>query len=73
MDTGILDRYLSLPQNGMIQAEYVFIDAVGKCRSKTRTLTSTKSKLDQLPEWTYDGSSTGQAPGCIIIIIIIII
>lgn len=63
MDVGILDRYLSLPQNGMIQAEYVFIDAVGKCRSKTRTLSGSKSNVGDLPEWTYDGSSTGQAPG----------
>jgi len=64
MDPNILDRYLSLPQNGMIQAEYVFIDAIGKCRSKTRTLSQDKAKsVGDLPEWTYDGSSTGQAPG----------
>jgi glutamine synthetase len=70
MDTAILDRYMNLPQHGKVQAEYVWIDAAGKTRSKTRTLE--KSRLDKagdgplwkaLPNWTFDGSSTGQAPG----------
>lgn len=38
MDVGILNRYLSLDQHDKIQAEYVWIDAVGKTRCKTRTL-----------------------------------
>jgi glutamine synthetase len=47
------------------------IDADGKTRSKTRTLP--KSRIERakdesqiasiLPSWTFDGSSTGQAPG----------
>lgn len=69
MEVGILDRYMALPQNGKIQAEYVWIDAAGKTRSKTRTLD--KSRVEgaegeqwrALPHWTFDGSSTGQAPG----------
>lgn len=68
-ESGVLDRYMSLPQHGKIQAEYVWIDAIGKTRSKTRTLE--KAKIDSatgplyksLPLWTFDGSSTGQAPG----------
>ena len=52
-------------------AEYVWIDgqALQKkelksngLRSKTRTINVNKViKLDQLPEWNYDGSSTYQA------------
>ena len=67
----VLDRYMSLPQNGMVQCEYVWIDADGKTRSKTRSLP--QSRIDRakagqevaevLPSWTFDGSSTNQAPG----------
>merc|ERR1719331_2392908 len=63
MDTAILDRYMSLPVSGKVQAEYIFIDADGDVRSKCRTLPSNKVALDQLPDWNYDGSSTNQAPG----------
>eukprot|EP01041_Mallomonas_annulata_P010674 gene10674-22277_t len=64
MDVGVLNRYMSLPQNGKIQAEYIWIDAAGKTRSKTRTLEKSAAKdLSKLPKWTFDGSSTGQAPG----------
>ncbi len=38
-------------------AEYIWIDGFGKLRSKTRILKST----DNIPQWNYDGSSTGQA------------
>ena len=44
-------------------AEYVWLDAVGNTRSKTRTLPPKKTSLDQLPKWNFDGSSTDQAPG----------
>jgi glutamine synthetase len=60
-------------------AEYVWIDASGGVRSKCRTLKKTKIhkrpqdatkeekenllKATELPEWNFDGSSTGQAPG----------
>jgi len=63
MDSAILDRYMSLPVTGKVQAEYIFIDADGDVRSKCRTLASNKVALDQLPDWNYDGSSTNQAPG----------
>ena len=47
------------------------IDADGKTRSKTRTLPKTRIERAKdesqiasiLPSWTFDGSSTGQAPG----------
>ena len=64
MDQAVLDKYASLPRD-QIQAEYVFIDADCTARSKCRTLDAARVKqgVDRLPKWTYDGSSTGQAPG----------
>ena len=51
----------------MLLLEYIWLDAYGKARSKTKVinniLTTTKLKLDMLPIWNYDGSSTGQASG----------
>ena len=58
-------------------AEYIWIDAVGNCRSKSRTVSVSCSEedarsgrlMDQLlspslyEDWTYDGSSTGQGIG----------
>ena len=61
--TAILAKYLELSQNGKILAEYVWIDAEGNTRSKCRTLSKKPTSVDDLPEWNYDGSSTGQAPG----------
>lgn len=62
-NTAILSKYLDLPQNGKVLAEYVWIDAEGRTRSKCKTLNKKPSSVDDLPEWNYDGSSTGQAPG----------
>jgi len=48
------------------RAEYIWLDANGTFRSKTRTLVNSYTAgygPSQLPEWTYDGSSTGQAEG----------
>jgi len=58
-----LKKYLDLPQKGAIMAEYVWIDASSNLRSKSRTLRSPVKSVDDLPEWNFDGSSTGQAPG----------
>ena len=58
MDSAILDRYMSLPVTGKVQAEYIFIDADGDVRSKCRTLASNKVALDQLPDWKC-ASQTG--------------
>ena len=44
----------------MVLAEYIWIDAFGNTRSKTRVL---KSGQVVYPDWNYDGSSTGQADG----------
>lgn len=44
-------------------AEYIWMDAKGKLRSKARTLSKPPTSVDELPRWNYDGSSTDQAPG----------
>ena len=58
-----LARLASLPLDGTIQAEYVWIDGFYKLRSKGRTVSAGVSSPNQLQKWNYDGSSTGQAPG----------
>lgn len=50
--------------NAAVLAEYVWVDAVGNTRSKTRTLPTDRTKaVEDLPKWNFDGSSTDQAPG----------
>jgi len=57
-------HYAQLDSPESYQAEYVWIDAFLGTRSKTRTLPLPVAKHpSELPEWNYDGSSTGQAPG----------
>jgi len=63
MDPAVLDKYMSLPIKDKVQAEYLWVDAVGTVRSKCRTVDANKASLEQLPSWNYDGSSTDQAPG----------
>jgi glutamine synthetase len=65
MDPAVIARYDALPfPEDKILAEYVWVDADGNTRSKTRTLDASKGKsVDSLPKWNFDGSSTGQAPG----------
>jgi glutamine synthetase len=65
LDPIVLERYASLPYPvEKILVEYVWVDAVGATRSKTRTLPTSKGKsVETLPQWNFDGSSTGQAPG----------
>lgn len=65
LDPSVIQKYDSLPFPGeTILAEYVWVDADGNARSKTRTLPASKGEsVDTLPKWNFDGSSTGQAPG----------
>ena len=44
-------------------AEYVWLDANLNFRSKSRTLNQRNLKVNKIPDWNYDGSSTGQASG----------
>jgi len=52
-----------LDQGNNVIAEYVWIDGAMGVRSKARTLTGVSkiTRLNQLPEWNYDGSSCYQA------------
>jgi glutamine synthetase len=65
LDPTVIAKYDALPfPEDKIMAEYVWVDAAGKTRSKTRTLSPERSEsVDKLPKWNFDGSSTGQAPG----------
>ena len=64
LDSKIGQRFEVLDQRGMIAAEYVWIGGTGAdLRSKTKTLDKKPSKVEDLPVWNFDGSSTGQAPG----------
>ncbi|KAI9823183.1 MAG: glutamate--ammonia ligase [Thelocarpon impressellum] len=58
-----LSKYLKLDQKGAVMAEYIWIDGNNGVRSKTKTLKSAPKSLEDLPEWNFDGSSTGQAGG----------
>ena len=65
LDPAVIAKYdaLSFPAD-KIMAEYVWVDADGNTRSKTRTLTPDKAEaVENLPKWNFDGSSTNQAPG----------
>lgn len=47
-----------------VVAEYVWYDAHGDLRSKTKVMNGIEIKsISDFPEWNYDGSSTGQAEG----------
>lgn len=52
--------------NYMIKAEYIWIDGTkptALLRSKTKILPEPVGSLEEIPEWGFDGSSTGQAGG----------
>lgn len=42
--------------------DYIWIDAWGSLRSKNRVVSGIVEDLIDVPEWNFDGSSTGQAP-----------
>jgi len=63
-DKGVLSRYMAKPQGERVQAMYIWIDGSGEnLRCKTKSLESEPKTIDELPEWNFDGSSTGQATG----------
>ena len=49
-----------------IKAEYIWMDGhvpTQKLRSKTKVLNGPVNSLEDLPQWSFDGSSTNQAEG----------
>src|SRR5579864_8844592 len=49
-----------------IMAEYIWMDGrkpTAKLRSKTKIINGPVSKLEDIPDWGFDGSSTEQAEG----------
>lgn len=51
---------------GKIKAEYIWLDGqvpTAQLRSKTKILDKKVTKVSELPEWGFDGSSTNQAKG----------
>lgn len=59
----IYHHYLNLPvPDNKVFATYVWIDGSGiNLRSKDRILDKTPCDLSMVPNWSFDGSSTGQA------------
>jgi len=62
-NTANVQKFAKLSQQGSIMAEYIWIDSTDGVRSKTKTLFKEPKTPAELPEWNFDGSSTGQAPG----------
>jgi len=63
-DPQVLNRFLSLPQHGKVQATYLWIDgSLQNVRCKTMTIDFVPNDPSELKVWNFDGSSTGQAPG----------
>ncbi|KAK2535088.1 glutamine synthetase [Columba livia] len=60
----VREQYMRLPQDGLVQVTYVWIDGSGEgVRCKSRTLDKEPKSIEDVPEWNFDGSSTAQAEG----------
>ncbi len=53
----VTKRFADLPQNGMFQAEYVWIGGNGlDLRCKTKTMMKEPKELKDFPIWNFDGT-----------------
>lgn len=60
----VYNEFMTLDCSGKCQATYVWLGGdAWDIRSKCRTLDSKEMDPSKLPEWNFDGSSCGQAPG----------
>ncbi|CAH2316829.1 glutamine synthetase [Pelobates cultripes] len=59
---GMREKYMKLSQGGKVQVTYVWIDKTGEgvC-CKTKTLDYEPQSIEEIPEWTFNGTGTGQA------------
>ncbi|KAI9012549.1 hypothetical protein CLU79DRAFT_709318 [Phycomyces nitens] len=60
-NTSTLSKYMSLNQNGLVQAEFIWVDGFNQLRSKTKTLASKPLGPSDIADWHCSGASTGQA------------
>jgi len=72
-DPLLTQKYMSLDQNGKVQAEYVWIDSdywdgqsFDLC-CKTLTLADAPVSLDEIPIWTYSGEYDGKEKDVVIV------
>lgn len=65
LDKTLVNRFMALEASfDVTQATYVWIDGSGEnVRCKTKSVMGAVKSIDDLPEWNFDGSSTGQAEG----------
>lgn len=64
LEKQVLHKYMELDcDDGRVIATYVWIDGQGTLRQKSRTLSKEPKCYTELPQWNFDGSSTGQADG----------
>lgn len=64
LNKALRQHYLALSQGAQCQVTYIWIDGCGEgLRNKTRTLEKEPKIITDVPEWNFDGSSTGQAEG----------
>lgn len=55
-------HFNELEQRDSVMVEYIWIDGTNiNLRAKARTLSKRPTKLEEIPDWNYDGSSTYQA------------